>query len=496
MKKAIPKLTISSLLILTSQLALAGSATWNANPVDNNWTNPANWTPATVPNSLTDVATFGVTTRTDISIPSDITVAEVVFNSGASAYTFTVGPSSPITYFTIAGTGVTNNSGVTQHMNTPTLIFGKGGFIVITGGATAGDNVAYEVKSGDMYFYQNSSLGNATVTVDAGPFSLTGSTLFFDDESTAATGTIVLNGATGNGAFGGALFFQGKANLANAHLVAHGGTDGERGATAQFLGVVKSEAATIEVDGNASIDLTQLVHGARPFTIGALLGDGEIEGGSELGVGKNNLDSDFSGLWAVGVCVKTGYGTLTWTSPPISNGDTIYTIRRGTLLFADADGTGRGGFGAVGVQQGTFGGNGTLIGYAVIGDGIGSGDAFLVPGLTRKDSAVLTITSTLRFEADGVYNCSFDFRRSTADQVVANGVTIDSGAIFSIIPASMGTIPVGATFIIIDNTSPTTHINGTFNNLADGGTITAGGTNFQANYEGGDGNDLTLTVVP
>ena len=34
-----------------------------------------------------------------------------------------------------------------------------------------------------------------------------------------------------------------------------------------------------------------------------------------------------------------------------------------------------------------------------------------------------------------------------------------------------------------------------FSNLADGGTIVAGSNTFQADYEGGDGNDLTLTVV-
>ena len=39
-------------------------------------------------------------------------------------------------------------------------------------------------------------------------------------------------------------------------------------------------------------------------------------------------------------------------------------------------------------------------------------------------------------------------------------------------------------------------INGTFSNLADGAIVAIDGNNFQANYEGGDGNDLTLTVVP
>lgn len=36
----------------------------------------------------------------------------------------------------------------------------------------------------------------------------------------------------------------------------------------------------------------------------------------------------------------------------------------------------------------------------------------------------------------------------------------------------------------------------TFTNLPDGATITAGSNAFQASYEGGDGNNLTLTVVP
>ena len=39
-------------------------------------------------------------------------------------------------------------------------------------------------------------------------------------------------------------------------------------------------------------------------------------------------------------------------------------------------------------------------------------------------------------------------------------------------------------------------LSGTFSNLPDGGIVTINGNNLQANYEGGDGNDLTLTVVP
>jgi hypothetical protein len=47
----------------------------------------------------------------------------------------------------------------------------------------------------------------------------------------------------------------------------------------------------------------------------------------------------------------------------------------------------------------------------------------------------------------------------------------------------------------ISNTA-STPISGTFANLPDGAILTVNGNNFQASYEGGDGNDLTLTVVP
>ena len=49
--------------------------------------------------------------------------------------------------------------------------------------------------------------------------------------------------------------------------------------------------------------------------------------------------------------------------------------------------------------------------------------------------------------------------------------------------------------MVIANTSATP-ISGAFSNLPDGGILNVGGNNLQASYEGGDGNDLTLTVVP
>ncbi len=49
--------------------------------------------------------------------------------------------------------------------------------------------------------------------------------------------------------------------------------------------------------------------------------------------------------------------------------------------------------------------------------------------------------------------------------------------------------------VIINTGSQAT--TGTFNNLAEGATVTINGNNLQATYKGGSGhNDLLLTVVP
>jgi hypothetical protein len=79
--------------------------------------------------------------------------------------------------------------------------------------------------------------------------------------------------------------------------------------------------------------------------------------------------------------------------------------------------------------------------------------------------------------------------------VIANGVTMNSGASFNLSGTAQGTLKQGLTFTVISNTA-STPISGTFSNLADGAIISVNGNNFQANYEGGDGNNLTLTVVP
>ena len=119
----IKKLTLviaAALLFLAAQRhSLAGSATWNQNPTSGDWNTAANWRPQTVPNATTDIATFGTSNVTNLSITdSSISLNSAVFNSGAPPYTLTIQTSNLFFY----GAGVVNNSDSVQSIVTPRLV--------------------------------------------------------------------------------------------------------------------------------------------------------------------------------------------------------------------------------------------------------------------------------------------------------------------------------------------------------------------------------------
>ena len=153
------------------------------------------------------------------------------------------------------------------------------------------------------------------------------------------------------------------------------------------------------------------------------------------------------------------------------------------------------GSGPVQVNGGILGGKGIIAGAVTVGTGNGSG-AVLAPGyLLGASPGALTIQSPLTFNGDGIYEMRVNSGSGIADEVIANGVTINSGAQFSFVDLGSRILVRGTVFTALNNTAATL-IAGTFSNLPDGSTFTVNGNTYQANYEGGDGNDLTLTVVP
>ena len=79
--------------------------------------------------------------------------------------------------------------------------------------------------------------------------------------------------------------------------------------------------------------------------------------------------------------------------------------------------------------------------------------------------------------------------------MIANGVTINSGATIALSGTAQGQLAQGMVLTVIKNTAATP-IAGTFSNLPNGAIVKVNGNNLQASYSGGDGNDLTLMVVP
>src|SRR5438477_2730212 len=132
--------TVLLLLVLAGSHALAGSDTWKQFPSTGDWNTAMNWSSDIVPNGPNDTATFVTSIVHGISISNSTEVDGIVFNSGFGATVYTI-TASPQTVLKISGTGITNNSGTTQHFLT--AFDGTRGVITFAGSATAGTSTNF-----------------------------------------------------------------------------------------------------------------------------------------------------------------------------------------------------------------------------------------------------------------------------------------------------------------------------------------------------------------
>jgi autotransporter-associated beta strand protein len=515
-------------LLLSSPAAHAASGTWLLDPISNDWNTAGNWSPPNVP---TDLAEFAASNLTNLSfsVPDTTSVSEILFHIGASAYTFTLVPGQTLS---VQGDGIINSSGATQTFDMLTDDAGNyaglsfdGGFVVelagtdmmftnhggrVSGGhgsytsfgfrVDAGDatviNMGGEVSGatgGELDLYQ-ATASSATITNKAGSAggALGGTTIFWFP-SLGGNSVITSEGAAAGEAAGGVTVFQDSSNAGTATLVASGGSNGGGGGEIVFTGAASGGAVAVEIFGNGSLDVSGLNISA--LTIGSLEGDGLVLlGNRKLNIGINNLSTTFSGtIQNSGSIGKVGSATLTLSGASTYTGKT--TVNEGTLVVSNISGSATG-TGAVTVTAGTLGGSGTITGGVTIGTGGGTG-AFLAPAHGTTKQSTLTIRSGLTFNANATYTYTFKARRnkSKTDKVVANGVTINSGATSNLSGTAQGILTQGTVLPVISNTAATP-IAGSFSNLPDGAIVNVKGNNLQASYEGGDGNDLTLTVVP
>lgn len=372
------------------------------------------------------------------------------------------------------------------------------GYLSIDGGAIIDDATLIAQPAtaaggiGGTIAIQQDGLTGGTFIANGGAVSGglggSGGTILVDSPGVASDGTYTVNGATAADGASGEMDVQ-DADLGAAFIILNGGTNGGPGGKLTCRGGSTGGSARVAAYGNSSVTLNV----KSSASLGSIEGDGLVKlGKSNLTIGSNNLSTTFSGLIQdTGSITKIGGGTLTLTGANTYTGAT--TVGAGVLLVSNLSGSGTG-TGAVTVNGGTLGGSGIIAGAVTVGTNINTASC-LAPSKGAKRPSTLAIQSALTFNDDSTYLYKLDTKRRVSDQVLAQGVTIDDGAKFSLRASGTTQLPQGQVFTVISNTAASA-ISGHFHNLADGAIVTVNGNNFQASYSGGDGNDLTLTVVP
>ena len=327
-------------------------------------------------------------------------------------------------------------------------ISGNGGNAVIT-------------NTNTIFIYNSSKLEAATITNKGELSSGDGHAGYTEirDTVNAGTSTIINEGGTGNGAFGGSTQFRpasptaadsllianggidgggggrvafgefggGTATVANATLVANGGTNGGEGGQLIFDADTLGGTAHVQLFGNGFLDIS--LHNLPGLTIGALTGNGPVFlGGNNLTIGSSNEATTFDGVLqdggenggTGGSLSKIGTGKLTLTAANTYTGGT--TVNGGTLLVNNTTGSGVG-TGQVQAFSGILGGSGVISGRVTMGTGHGAG-ATLGPGANSIVLGTLTIRKQLALKSDATYRVTLNSSTPAADQVIANGVRI------------------------------------------------------------------------
>ncbi|MCX6970707.1 MAG: GDSL-type esterase/lipase family protein [Verrucomicrobia bacterium] len=129
-----------------------------------------------------------------------------------------------------------------------------------------------------------------------------------------------------------------------------------------------------------------------------------------------------------------------------------------------------------------------------LGINAGNSATYLSDGIHPTDAGFALIAQNLAPQLPATPSQKVTFNSAATVPITTTAFTIMGSAL----NVMLNFAPTAGAMTVINNTG-TNGINGRFTNLPDGGTINAdynGVTySFTANYEGGDGNDLTLSLI-
>ena len=367
-----------SLIFLVPTATYAISAQWDLSPLSGDWNTALNWTPDQVPNGPNDVATFGLSNTTNVSISADTQVDSIIFTPAATnSYSISVSSNRTLT---LSGLGISNSSVVTQsfsigdfkavghihftnsasagnaHFSFGDAFPGQGSTLDFSNASSAGsadiDNFA-----GSVNFLHHATAGTMTYYSDSGFLSFSGQASAGHADLATANGSILFSqNSTASSAsigifdFPGTLDFRGSSTAASANIENAAGvvefTDSSSAGSAtiesssiiSFSGSSSGGTAQIELlfsDISLSSPILDIsIHNAPGVAIGSLAGDEHafvFVGGNTLTVGTDNLSTTFAGTieGTGGSLTKVGTGTLILSGDSTYSGDT--NINRGVL---------------------------------------------------------------------------------------------------------------------------------------------------------------------
>ena len=365
----------------------------------------------------------------------------------------------------------------------------------LAGGVTVcGETLAIAGDGGTPYFGALQS--QSGINTWAGPVILNGGTGAGGARMGAQNGaTLIVSGAIQDGVSASPVIRNETGGVTE-----FSGANTYSGDTALFHGTLRMgaantlPAATVARLGYNTLNGTLDLNGHSQRVSGIAVGSGAtdasqtiLNNGSVAAVltVSNTAAHSFGGILRDGTTdslalVKDGSGTLTLTGENVYSGGT--TILDGALLVNNAAGSGSGS-GAVTVTGGTLGGTGCIAGLITMSSG-----STLAPGASP---GTLRVLSDLAFASDATFRA--ELWTNGADLVQMNLGGLNLGGSMLAVDDQVEFAPL-TVFTILENYGTLT---GRFSGLPDSGDQLSGVNNiFEINYGGGDGNDITLTVIP
>jgi len=484
-------LSLTSLLVMAPELVHAlGNCTWNES-TSLQMSNGSNWSncngSGTAPNKLpaaTDDVFFDTAaiTNNDHLINSNLHANNFTFQ-GAQNISYAIDQATltidgDVTVSTPQVVDITSNINFTKANTTISV---AGGATLIIDGVVGGSINLTKTGDGTLII-TGANTYNGTMTASGGTVEAD-DTASFGSSSNAVSinngADLQIGSCSGSFTFANPLTLTGQSSSPSGNSplakLAVGKQCSGSGSTAnEFYGQETASSQQFTLSGAVTLgsDVTFAGHASQTTLSGALSGSHSITtppywSGKLVIASSSNTSNTANGSYTP--------GTLTVT---LSDSQPSSTVEIGNNTEVSIDGTRSN---TTVDSGGMLKGTGTVGALSVAGT-VAPGHS---PGCITASS--LTLTGTYQAEIGGTTACSGYDQLQVTGAVSVAGATLSTSLYGGFVPS------VGQQFTIIDNRS-SGQVAGTFSGLAAGASFTANGVTYSIAYNGGDGNDVVLTV--